>query len=99
MFFWQDYEDDGSLIMVDYREIIRLKSMKPHLSNTMVASSVGSSRNTIAEVWKHVQERDLSWPIPEGLTNRDLERVLYPERVQGEGRMMPDYEHVYSNLA
>lgn len=85
--------------MVDYREIIRLKSMRPHLSNTLVASSVGSSRNTVAEVWKRVQKRNLSWPIPEGLTNRDLERILYPEMAQGEGRMMPDYEHVYNELA
>ena len=28
--------------MVDYREIIRLKSTKPEMSNTMIASSVGS---------------------------------------------------------
>ena len=65
--------------MVDYREIIRLKSTKPEMSNTMIAvigiiillillvagmnigaammaSSVGSSRITVSEVWKLVQE-------------------------------------------
>ena len=46
--------------MVDYREFIRLKSTKPEMSNTMIASNVGSSRNTVAEVWKRVQEKELS---------------------------------------
>ena len=46
--------------MVDYREIIRLKSAKPEMSNTMIACSIGSSRNTVAEVWKLVQEKGLS---------------------------------------
>lgn len=61
--------------MVDYREIIRLKSTKPEMSNTMIASSVGSSRNTVSEVWKLVQEKGLSWPVPAALTNRDLGSV------------------------
>ena len=85
--------------MVDYREIIRLKSTKPEMSNTMIASSVGSSRNTVAEVWKLVQEKGLSWPVPAALTNRDLEQILYPERTRREGRLMPDYEYVYNELA
>ena len=71
--------------MVDYREIIRLKSAKPEMSNTMIDSSIGSSRNTVAEVWKLVQEKGLSWPLPTVLTNRDLEQILYPERTHREG--------------
>ena len=35
--------------MVDYREIIWLKSTKLEMSNTMIDFSVGSSRNTVAE--------------------------------------------------
>ena len=69
------------------------------MSNTMIASSVGSSRNTVAEVWKLVQEKGLSWPVPAALTNRDLEQILYPERTRREGRLMPDYEYVYNELA
>ena len=76
--------------MVDFREIIRLKSTKPEMSNTMVASSVGSSRNTVSEVWKLVQEMGLAWPIPAALSNRDLEQLPYPERTRREGRLMPD---------
>ena len=46
--------------MVDYREIIRLKSTKPEMSNTMIAYSVGSSRNIVSEGRKLVQEKELS---------------------------------------
>lgn len=35
--------------MVDYREIIWLKSTKPEISNTMIDSSAGSSRNAVLE--------------------------------------------------
>lgn len=38
-------------------------------------------------------------PIPDALTNNDLELILYPERAQKQGRLMPDYEYVYNELA
>ena len=60
--------------MIDYREIIRLKSAD--YSNTSVASSTGSSRNKVADIWKKVQEKQLQWPIPESLSNEDLKTIL-----------------------
>ena len=53
--------------MIDYREIIRLKSAD--YSNTSVASSTGSSRNKVADIWKKVQEKQLQWPIPPGFSD------------------------------
>ena len=53
--------------MIDYREIIRLKSAG--YSNSSVASSTGSGRNKVAEVWKRAGEKNISWPIPGSLTN------------------------------
>ena len=64
--------------MVNYREIIRLKSLD--YSNVSIANSCGSSRNTVAEVWQLVQCKSLSWPIPDTLTNKDIEQLFYPER-------------------
>lgn len=83
--------------MVNYREIIRLKSL--NYSNVSVASSCGSSRNTVAEVWKLTQEKNLCWPIPESLTNGNIEQILYPGRRVNEGRRLPDYEYIYNELA
>ena len=83
--------------MVDYREIIRLKSAG--YSNSSVASSTGSGRNKVAEVWKRAREKNISWPIPGSFTNEDLKLVLYPELKDSSLRMLPDYEHIHEELA
>ncbi|MGF7012123.1 hypothetical protein M2146_002677, partial [Lachnospiraceae bacterium PF1-22] len=64
--------------MINYREIIRLKCQ--NFSNQRVASSCGSSRNTVSDVWELAQQKGLSWPIPESLTNQDIGQLLFPER-------------------
>lgn len=83
--------------MIDYREIIRLKSAD--YSNTSVAASTGSSRNKIADIWKKAQEKQIGWPIPDNLTNEDLKAILYPQEATEQSRLMPDYEYVYNELA
>lgn len=83
--------------MLNYREIIRLKSLG--YSNLRVGNSCGSSRNTIAEVWKLAQDKELTWPIPNNLTNKDLSAILYPGRLTSQGRKLPDYEYIYKELA
>ena len=80
--------------MVDYREIIRLKSAG--YSNTSVASSSGSGRNKVAEVWKRAKEKNISWPIPSTLTNEDLKLILYPELQDSSLRMLPDYKRIHA---
>ena len=83
--------------MVNYREIIRLKSQD--YSNTRVATSTGSSRNTVAEVWQLTQDKDLKWPIPDELTNPDLQAILYLDRACTNGRKLPDFETMHNELA
>ena len=83
--------------MIDYREIIRLKSAD--YSNTSVASSTGSCRSTVSEVWKRAKEHNLSWPLPSTMTNEVLKQVLYPEQQDSSLRMLPDYEHIHAELA
>lgn len=83
--------------MVDYREILRLKSLG--LSNVAIGNSVGSSRNKVSEVLSLAEAKSLVWPIPETLTNQDLEQLFYPERGCNEGRKLPDFEYIYNELA
>lgn len=83
--------------MIDYREVIRLKTASH--SNTSAASSVGSSRNTVADIWKRAEDRQLVWPIPSTLTNEDLKKILYPETQNENIRLMPDYEYIHDELA
>jgi Transposase and inactivated derivatives len=83
--------------MMNYRELIRLKSLG--YSNTSVGASIGSSRNKVAEVWRIAEERHLEWPIPDTLTNKDLDGILYPGRKQANGRQLPDFEYVHKELS
>lgn len=83
--------------MTDYREIIRLKSLE--FSNVAIANSLCCSRNTVSEVLKLAETHSLGWPIPNSLTNSDIEQLFYPDRGSNEGRRLPDYEYVYNELA
>ena len=83
--------------MTDYREIIRLNSLG--FSNVAIANSLSCSRNTISEVLAYAEKHSISWPIPEALTNRDLEHLFYPNRGNNEGRKLPDFEYIYQELA
>ena len=83
--------------MTDYREIVRLHSLK--FSNVAIANSLCCSRNTVSEVLKLAETHSLEWPIPETLANRDIGHLFYPGRGNNEGRRLPDYEYVYNELA
>ena len=56
--------------MTDYREIIRLHSLK--FSNVSIANSLCCSCNTVSEVLKLAETHSLEWPIPETLSNKDI---------------------------
>lgn len=83
--------------MTGYRKIIRLKSLE--FSNVSIAGSQGCSCNTVSEVLKLAEKHSLGWPIPDALTNSDIEQVVYPNRGNNEGRKLSDYEYIYNELA
>lgn len=84
--------------MVDYREILRLKSLG--YNNTDIAFSVHSSRNTIQEVVNIAGALKISWPLDDDVTNAVLEEMLYPDRkAKDENRLMPDYPKIHKELA
>lgn len=84
--------------MVNYREILRLKSLK--YSQREIAASVHSSRNTVKEVVELASALKIEWPIDPDVTNQDLESVLYPKRkVQSTDRMPIDFPRIHRELA
>src|SRR5699024_3003946 len=66
------------MIMVDYREILRLQSLGYNI--TQIAGSLRSSRNTVREVERLADEKGIRWPLGEKVTNPQLYVLLYPER-------------------
>lgn len=84
--------------MVDYREILRLNSLK--YTQRQIAASVHSSRNTIREVIKLTDEQDLSWPLDDQLTNEKVYALLYRERLEAVNpRKEPNYNYIHKELA
>ena len=84
--------------MVDYREILRLRSLNYNI--TQISAAVHNSRNTIREVEKRSDEKGISWPLEEELTNPMLYEQLYPERLEkAHVYMDPDCAYIHDELA
>ena len=83
--------------MVDYREILRLKSL--NYTNTDISASVHSSCNTVQEVLSIADALQIKWPLDDDVSNYELESILYPERhKKDEERLLPDYPCIHREL-
>jgi len=69
------------LSMRKTREILRL-AFEARLSQRAIARSMGVSNSTISEVFARLKAAGLTWPLPEGISDGELERRLY--RARGE---------------
>ncbi len=83
--------------MTNYREILRLYSLG--ITRKDIAASSGCSRNTVTNVLQRAAACQLSWPLPDEMTNKELAEKLFPP---GEAKLtykMPDYEYVHREMA
>ena len=84
--------------MVDYRNILRLRSIK--YSQRGIASSLNSSRNTVRDVLETAAARNIHWPLSPDITNQELELLLYPDKYKNVSRYVePDFSYIHSELA
>lgn len=81
------------------REILRLKE-EAGLSNRAIARVCKISNSTVGEYLHRAQEAELHWPFPEGLSEDELFRKLFPEtsRESTPERPLPDWETVRQEL-
>lgn len=82
--------------MVNYREILRLDSLR--YSQRQIAASIPCARDTISAVCKLAKKHGLAWPLPEELSNQAIQDLFYPERKE-RTRRIPDYEYIHKELA
>ena len=93
-----DYHLRRTMIMVDYREILRLQSLGHNI--TQIAGSLHSSRNTVREVERLADEKGIRWPLGEEVTNPQLYVLLYPERQEKANVYLePDCAWIHRELA
>lgn len=79
--------------MTKYREIIRLLSLDD-LSERDIARSCNVSRNTVMRVRKRIEETGISWPLASDVTDRELEKLLFPKKKSATDKQMPDFDYI-----
>lgn len=87
------------LSMRKIKEILRLK-WESGLSNRAIARACSVGRETVREYLSRASEAGLSWPLPEGLSDEALERLLFPSvKILTYGkRRLPDWVEIHQEL-
>src|SRR5262245_10741332 len=81
------------------REVLRLKYALG-LSERQIAASVGVSRSTVGEYLRRAGAAGITWPVPEGIYDAELERRLFTLSTfePKPTRWLPDWHHVHKEL-
>lgn len=69
------------LPMRKIREVLRLAAGS--MSTRQIAASLSVGRTTLREYLGRAQSAGLSWPLPDDLSDGDLERMLFPRSAAG----------------
>jgi len=81
------------------REVLRLKHIH-EASERAIATSCSVGRTTVAEYLRRASDAGLSWPLPDGLDDDQLEQLLFPSarQVPSDQRPLPDWDYVHKEL-
>ncbi|MDT8387470.1 MAG: IS21 family transposase [Thiogranum sp.] len=81
------------------RDILRLR-YEAGLAYRGIAQALNIGYGTVVEYLNRAQQAGVGWPIPEGLNERDLGRLLFPTQpASGQRRFVePDFPAVYQEL-
>ena len=76
------------------REVLRLRHALG-VSERQIAVTIGISRSTVGEYLRRAAVIGVTWPIPEGLDDTELERRLFtsPTFDEKPARPLPDWSH------
>jgi transposase len=87
------------LSMRRIRDLLRLK-FENGLSSRAIAASLGVSKGAVGEYLQRAQVAGLSWPLPDGVTDTALERLLFPGHPKASviPRPEPNWAHVDQEL-
>ena len=89
------------LSVVKITEVLRLK-FAADLSNRDIAASCGVSHSTVGEYLRRSKEAGIGWPLPEELSETELEKRLFvePRRLAGNERprVLPDWPQVHQQM-
>ncbi|MGH8526458.1 MAG: helix-turn-helix domain-containing protein [Gammaproteobacteria bacterium] len=86
------------LSMRKIQEILRL-SFEARLGIRAIAQSLGISPSTVGDHLRRAQATGLKWPLPQGLDESALERLLFPPpRPSREARPLPSWAEIHQEF-
>ena len=68
-------------------------------SKRQIAVHLGLSRGTVRNYLRRAAEAGVSWPLPKGLTDEDLEALLFPAKKLRSDRPQPDWAEIHVQLS
>jgi len=85
--------------MRQIKEILRLK-FAANLSHRKISSSLNIAVGTVSVYTKRASELGISWPLPEEMSERELEKLFFPTpKASGRfGRIAPDCPAIHQEL-
>ncbi len=86
------------LPMRKIRDVLRLRAAK--LSTRRIAVSLNIGTTSAGDYLRRARRAGLAWPLPEGLSDEDLERLLFPPPVaiSRDRRPPPDWPVLHREL-
>lgn len=87
------------LSMRNIREVLRLR-WEHGLSHRQIVASCKIGQGTVVEYLRRAAGAGLTWPLPEGLTDTELEGKLFPPAavIAAAERPLPDWADVHREL-
>jgi len=82
--------------MTQYREILRLHQQG--ISGRGIAASLSCSRNTVSATLKAAEALGISWPLPDAISDRELEERLFPESGLDGNHKLPDFDNIHKEM-
>ncbi|MCP4987361.1 MAG: IS21 family transposase [Colwellia sp.] len=81
------------------RDILRLH-FESKLSNQQVADALRISKTNVFNTLSRFEESEITWPIPEDMTDTKLETLIYRKGDSKEKEeIMPDVEYIHEELS
>jgi transposase len=83
--------------MTKYRDILRLNSQG--ISSRNIAESLKCSRNTIRKILERATAGNIAWPLPDNVSDQQLEQMLFSKQTKTQKRKMPDFDYIHQEMA
>ena len=81
------------------KEVFRL-NYEQKLSNRRIAKACHIARPTVGDYLNRAEAAGISWPLPEGMTESQIENALFPPTVNPAlaHRVIPDWAQIHQEL-